>query len=272
MKPLLILPPAPQRWQSLDDLLADESPNWRDDLRRRLCEGVADATDAVSVVRDGGRMLAAAVVRRRGSIGFLSQMFTRAAHRGQGMMRATVQSLLSWFDMTGGRELLTVAPAAGAAALESLGFARHHAHTTADGNVRIAMRRIRAHSAAPSSSEEPTVRPAVDADLPWIVALLQRRPAENPAVSMDESAVAAPETALGLLSEQARGAGRVLVAADGGGVSGVGSIATDRSGTRTFAVVLPYVDEPAPLRPALVELARTLGYETVDFPFNTAQP
>lgn len=109
-KPLLILPPAPARRAALEDLLLDARPAARADLCRRLAEPPPGSRDAVAIVPDGGRALAAACIARRYDVGVLTSVFTRKELRLRGHARRLLQTLLAWFDTTGGRWLFAVAP------------------------------------------------------------------------------------------------------------------------------------------------------------------
>lgn len=266
MKPLLILPPAPARWPGLEALLADAPELWRDDARRRLCESLPQARDAFCVIPDGGHVLSAACVRRCDAAGVLGQIFTRPTHRHRGLARRVVETLLSWFDMTGGRRLYVSAPSAELAArLESLGFRRLHAEPD-DGDGRVMLLRGEPLAVCPGPPGQVTVRTAQAGDFALLVELHQYLPGPDARVPLAQSACTAEQTTLELLRQHERGTCRVFVAFQGGRLVGAASVATEPLGSRTYAMVMPHDTAPAALREAAVEFARSRGYETVDFP------
>jgi N-acetylglutamate synthase-like GNAT family acetyltransferase len=269
MKPLLILAPSPTRWRAVEDLLGHEEEMWRDDIHRRLVDGVADCRDAFAVIPEGSHLLAAACIRRRHDVGVLGHVFTRPDQRQRGRARALMQALLSWFDVTGGRWLYVTSPRDLTGGLfEKFGFGV--LRSAEDANPRrVTMLRTPAkvgENPLEKRDGHATIRDATRADWVLIVALLQHQPAADPRVSLEESALAAEVTALQLIQQQEQGACRLLVACRDDRVVGVGSLATGQAGERTYAMVLPHDRPPERLREVLLESAQRRGYTQVDFP------
>jgi GNAT superfamily N-acetyltransferase len=133
-KPLLILPPAPEHWPALERLLIEGGCASVDDLRARFADGIDGARDACAVVRDGSRKIACVVLRRRHDVGLLGPILTTREHRLRGHAHRLMQTLLSWFDMTGGKWLYAFAtPALYPALFEPFGFqVLHRAERPAD--------------------------------------------------------------------------------------------------------------------------------------------
>lgn len=263
MKPLLVIPPAPNRWPPIDALLADAPPALRATLETRICHGLPDAHDALVAVLDGGRALAAAHVARRGAVGYVPLLFTRPEFRRQGLAIRVLSTLCSWFDMTGGRRLFLTAPAALAdGLLANFDFRPIHAHARS-GEAWATF--CRGRIVEPDESE-PKISTATPADWPRLVEALQRVPGADARVPVEESAIAAGDEMLELLARQDRGLCAVLLAQRGEGCAGLGSVALDAPGKRTYAMLIPHHDAPVALRDAIVELARTRGYDTVEFP------
>lgn len=275
MKPLLILAPSPSRWPAVAELLADEEALWLDDLRRRMTAELSGSRDALALLPDGGRVLAIAALRRREQFGVLGQLFTHPDHRRRGYARQLLQALLSWFDMTGGRWLYLTSPQALAGEVfEKFGFRPLHGPSAGAGG-RLTMLRTPAHvpeNPFEGLSGRVHIREAGRADWPLIVALLQYHHGPDPRVPLEESAPAAETTALDLIARQERGECRLVAACCQERIIGLGSVATDQSGPRTYAMLMP-CDCPHPgLRPALLECARTRGYEQVEFPMDALLP
>ncbi len=269
MKPLLILGPSPARWKALEELLSHEDGAWLEDLRKRVVEGVDGSQDAIAVIPDGGNLLASACIRRRHDIGVLGHLFTRPAQRQRGRARLLMQALLSWFDMTGGRWLYLTGPLELAEGLfEKFGFRALRRLEHGD-QARVTMLRTPAH-VGESPFEKRTgrteIREARRADWVLLVALLQHHCGPDPRVPLEESALAAEATALQLITQQEQGACRLMVAYCHDRIVGVGSVATDQVGHRTYAMLLPHDRPPEGLREALLDFAAGRGYEQVDFP------
>jgi GNAT superfamily N-acetyltransferase len=269
MKPLLILAPSPARWPPFERLLAHEDPLWLDDIRKRLIDGVSGGRDAFVAVSDGGHVLAGACIRRRHDVGVLSHLFTQLERRQRGYARLLLQTLLSWFDMTGGKWLYLTSPAGPCESLlEKFGFGVLRRHRK-DEQERTTMLRTRAHvpdNPFERRDDQLKIREVTRADWALLVALLQHRRGPDPRVSLDESAVTAETTALELINQQEHAACRLVAARCDERIVGLGSVALDQTGPRTYAMLMPHDQPPAGLREAVLERARQQGYEQVDFP------
>src|SRR5262245_24311984 len=133
MKPLLILPPAPNRWSSIEDYLDGTPPARIADLRNRFEAPQPEARDAFAIIPNGSLTLAFASIRRVGDIGVLGELSTRPDHRMRGFARSLIQTMLSWFDMTGGKWLYLTSPAGLASAIfENFGFRVLHRSSESD--------------------------------------------------------------------------------------------------------------------------------------------
>ncbi len=271
MKPLLVMAPAPARWPALADLYRHKGQPWLADIEARVSRGVLGAQDAFAIIPDGGHVLAGAALSKRGPIGVLGHVYTRPEHRRRGFARNVVETLLTWFDMVGGRWLyLGTTAELDASLYAKFGFTPLHrvAWTPFD---RITMQRVR-----PGTPPDPLadatgtvrVRPLTRADWPTMVALLQHRPGPDPRLPIAESAVSAELFTLDLIGHQERGAAQLRGAFFGDRLLGLGTLATERPGPRTYAMLVPHQDAPPALRTALLELARERGYEQVDFPMD----
>lgn len=269
MKPLLIIPPAPNRWSSIEDYL-DGAPAARiADLRNRFDAPISDARDAFAIIPNGSLTLAFASIRRMGDIGVFGELSTRPDHRLRGFARTLIQTLLSWFDMTGGKWLYLTTPAPLAPAIfENFGFRALHRSGESDA---ISMLRTLSHAAdSPyrGASGTPRVRDVVRSDWPLIVALLQHHGGADPRVPIAESAATAEATATDLLTQQDGGVCKLLGADLAGKLLGLASLAVDQLGKRSYAMVLPHSDGPAELAAAAVALGSAKGYEHVEFPLS----
>lgn len=270
MKPLLIILPSATRWSSIAALVQDEPEPIRGDLQARVERGADGARDAFAAVPDGSLFLSAGCIRRRGSVGVLGHVLTRPEHRRRGYCRSVLQTLLSWFDMSGGKWLYVTTPADAAGFLfEHFGFRVLH-RGQRDGRSWVTMLRTLTHGRGATPFEHhdsrTTIRPATRADWPLLVALLQHRPGADPRVPIEESALAADVTVAELLHQAESGLCKLLVAVSKGTIVGLGTLATDREGHRSYAMVLPHDTPPEGLRAALLEAARRAGYEQIDFP------
>ncbi len=268
MKPLLIVPPAPARWTAIENLLAEQRPAWLADLKRRICDALPGARDAMAVIPNGGQVVAAACIRRTHDVGVLGDLLTHAAHRGKGHARRLLQILLSWFDMTGGHWLYTTCDAPLYAGIfEKFGFQPLH-HAAHDGREVLTVIRTPATvRGGPLPAEgEAQVRALSRADWPLLVALLQHRAGPDPRVPLAESAVAAETSTMELINQVEQGTAALLGAEISGRIVAAGSVATDQLGQRTFAMCWPHEPPSAVLRAAVIELAASKGYDKVDFP------
>lgn len=275
MKPLLVIPPAPSRWPALRDLLADRGPAWLGDLERRFVPGVPDAHDAYAVIPSGGQFLACAGINRRGDVGLLSPVFTRPDHRRRGYARQVTETVLSWFDMTGGKWLyLSTTAELDEGLYWKFGFTEMHRATWTPFD-RLTMLRIgQGITTTPFDglSDPAEIRDVARADWPALVALLQYRAGPDPRVPLSESAVSAEEFTLDLLAHLDRRACLLKGAFRGSRLIGLGSLATDQSAARTYAMIMPHAEAPAELRTALVEAGAARNYTQVDFPMETLAP
>ena len=269
MKPLLILPPSPVRWKPLEQLLAHEDGPWLEDLRIRLTEEMSGAQDAFAILPEGSHCLAGACIRRRDEIGVLGHVFTSPTHRQRGQARSLLQALLSWFDMSGGKWLyLTSSVEVAEYFFEKFGFQvlRH-----ASGGEHPTVTMLRTPSHVPESpfeklSNEAEIREASRADWALMVALMQYYAGADPRVPLVESALVAETAALDLITQQQAGNCHLMVAVRQKRVIGIGSIAIDQTGERTYAMTMPHDQQTNGLREALVDYARGRGYRQVDFP------
>jgi len=269
MKPLLIVPPSPARWQAVQELFCHEETSWLGDLRKRLVTGIDGSQDALAVMPESAHALAGACIRRRHDIGVLGHLFTRTDHRLRGHARLLMQTLLSWFDMTGGRWLYVTSPRELVAGLfEKFGFRllRQKAGTSQE---RVTMLRtpVRAGESPFEGADGPVhMRAVARSDWPLLVSLLQHHPGSDPRVSLEESALTAEATALELIDQQESGDCRLIAASRRKRIVGLGSVATGQAGPRTYAMLLPHDHPPEGLRSNMLDFARTRGYAQVDFP------
>ncbi|MFO0839316.1 MAG: hypothetical protein U1D55_12430 [Phycisphaerae bacterium] len=271
MKPLLIVPPAPARWNSMGNLYAEALPDaWRADMEERFARGVG-GQDAFAAIVDGGHVLSAAWFTKSGAHGFLGHILTRSDHRRQGLACGVVTTLLAWFDMVGGKCAHTSCADSGAQSLlASAGFSVLHASELNTVLVRgAATSRL-----ADTADAAPRIRELSRADWPQMFALLQRAPGPDPRVSLRESALSAEATLLEWLAQRSRGVTAMLGAFHDDELSGIATCAIDQLGQRTYAMTLPHGiwTDVAPLRAAVVDFAKTRGYEQVDFPMDALAP
>lgn len=271
MKPLLIIPPCPDRWPALSDLLDHKGAPWAEDIEKRFNGGVENAEDALAVIADGGRLLACACLNKCGDVGVLGHVFTREQHRRRGYAHKLIKTLIGWFDMLGGKRLYLGCTADLCGLYEMHGFRTSHRHAGApdDGRENVMMTRPAADAPADpfeGLSGDVSIREATRRDWPAIVSLMQHRPGPDPRVLIDESATTAEINMLELFSEQDRDTCRLLVSECGGRIVGLASMATDQIGDRTYAMVIPHDGQHDALRAALVELGRSRNYAHVDFP------
>ena len=271
MKPLLILTPAPARWNAIHDLLDQEDQKWVEDLRTRFTAGVPGARDAAAVSLEGSQAAAGAFIRRVGEIGVLAQVYTRPAHRRSGRARLLLQTLLSWFDMTGGKWLyLACPPEVGQGLFSNFGF-RVLQSGIDNGRPVACMLRTPAHTPDTpfdNVNGEVQFRPATRADLVSLTALLMHHCGPDPRTSVAETALAADATALDLIDQAQSGRCHLTVALRRARITGAGTLALDQSGRKTYALVLPHDHPPPGLRENLLESARVRGFEQVEFPMD----
>ncbi len=275
MKPLLIIPPAPARWPALQALSLDEPAVCREDFEKRFAQGVPGAQDALAIIPDGGHVLGCGCVSKRHDLGVLSRVYTQPEHRGRGLGQGIMQTLLEWFEMTGGKWLYATTTADVA-----LGFFEHFGFRTIRRSPRspqdavVMVRTGRGLPVDPLSvvDGEISIHDPSRANWPTMATLLYNRPGADPRVGLDESAVTAEVTALELLNRQEAGTCQLKAAFQGPRLVGLGSVATEQSGDRTYAMIMPHAGAPPRLREVLIEFARTKGYEQVIFPLEGLAP
>ncbi|MBI5864914.1 MAG: GNAT family N-acetyltransferase [Planctomycetes bacterium] len=269
MKPLLVIPPSPTRWDSVSALLENADAALMADLHGRVCDRLEGANDAFAVIPNGSLTLAFACIRRSEDVGVFGDLLTRADHRQRGFARSLLQTLLSWFDMTGGKWLyLTTPPQLASAIFENFGFRRLH-QWPAENPTHVAMMRALSHVSPtphPTQVGEPVIRPVTRADYPLAVSLLQHSAGPDSRVALAETAASAETFVANLLAQQERGVCKLLAATSGPVLSGIASVAVDQLGKRTYAMTMPHDSAPESLASAAVELGRANGYENVDFP------
>jgi GNAT superfamily N-acetyltransferase len=272
MKPLLIIPPAPARWPALRDLLADEGDVRLADLERRIAHGLPGAQDAYAVILSGGLCLSVAGINKYGDLGVLGPVYTRPDHRRRGYARQVTETVLSWFEMTGGKWLyLTTTDELDEGLYWKFGFAQMHRAEWAPHNRLMMLRVTHGVTSEPlaDATGPVTVRDVTRVEWPAMVALLQYRPGPDPRVPLAESAVTAEAFTLDLLSHQDKGSCQLKGAFCGPRLTALASLAIDQPGSRTYAMLIPHSDGPPELRDAILELARSRGYTQVDFPMET---
>lgn len=270
-KPLLVIPPAPARWMSLETLLDGTDSARLADMRSRFQEQMPGARDAFAMIPNGSLCLAIACIRRSGDLAVLGDVFTRPDHRLRGMARSLLQTLLSWFDMTGGKWLYLTTPAAlGPAFFENFGFRGLHRGDSTDGPVLTMVRTMShvANSPYGASEESVVVRELGRSDYPLLVAMLQYQAGADPRVPTAESATSAEAIASELLAQRDRGVCLLLGAERDGVLVGAVSLAIDKLGKRTYALALPHSGAPQTLLDAAVAAAMAKGYEQLDFPLS----
>ncbi len=275
MKPLLIIPPAPARWPALEELWRHKGQPWLNDIRTRVVTGVAGAQDAYVIIPAGRQALAGACINKQGDIGVLGHCYTRPEQRRRGYARRLVETLLSWFEMTGGKWLfLGTTAELDDSFYRKFGFAPLRRVTWSPYDRLTMIRRAAAADADPLTNVagELVVRPLTRADWPAMVALLQYRPGPDPRVPLAESAVNAELFTLDLLDHLERGACKLLGAFRGPRLTAMCSLATDRPGNRTYALLVPHDAVPPELHTAALELGHQSGYELVEFPLQSLSP
>jgi GNAT superfamily N-acetyltransferase len=269
MKPMLIIPPAPARWPALEDLLGHKGAPWVEDIQQRVARGVPGAQDVFAVMPAGAQVLANVTINKWGDCGVLGHCYTRPEQRRRGHARRLLETALAWFDMTGGRHLYLGTTADLVETLYGkFGFAPLH-RAAGEPQERVTMYRPGRGVAGAldfSGAGPLAIGEVTRAAWPALVQLLQYRPGPDPRVPVAESAVGAEVFGLELLATQERGACVVQGAYRDGHLVGVGSLATDRPGERTFAVLFPHGEPHVELRASLLEVARARGYGHVDFP------
>ncbi len=272
VKPLLVIPPAPARWPAVRELPVHADPLWQDDLEKRFAQGVPRSQDAFAIMADGGLVLACACISKRHDVGLLTRVFVRPEHRRQGHGRRLIETLISWFDMTGGKWLYATTTAdLSEGLLRKLGFKniRRAPRTPHDAVVVLRVTGELFDDPLATADGRTTIHDVARANWPTMVVLLHNRPGPDPRISLDESAVTAEQTALELIAQQEAGKCLLKAAFRGPRLIALGTVAIGQPGERTYGMITPYSDAPPPLREALVEVAHGKGYAQVDFPMET---
>jgi GNAT superfamily N-acetyltransferase len=269
MKPMLIIPPAPARWPVFQDLLGHEGAPWLSNIERRLVHGCPGSEDAYAVIPTTGQALAGAYINKFRRVGVLGHCYTRPDHRRRGYARSIVEALLSWFDMTGGQHLLLSTTAELDESLYGkFGFVPLRRAVWQPYDRLTMVRRAPGVPEDPlaASTGELSVRAVSRAEWPAMVMMLQHLPGPDPRVPLDESAVNAGAFTLDLIDHQERGASHILGAFRNDCMVALATVATDRSGERTYAMLMPHTGYPPELRSLVVDFATSKGYRHVDLP------
>ena len=269
IKPLMIMAPAPGRWPALQDLVGHKGRPWLADIERRVLHGVLGSLDVYAVIPSGGQFLANACIDKFGDVGVLGHVFTRPEHRRRGYARQVMETVLGWFDMTGGQWLFLGTTAELDASLYAkFGFTPLRRVVWAPHDRLTMVRPGQRAQGDPLADVrgDVVVREVNRAHWPAMVTLLQYRAGPDPRVPLEETAVTAEVFTLDLIDHQERGACRLFGAFRGQRLVALGTVASDRPGERTYAVLVPHSGAPAELREALVRWAQTKGYGHVDFP------
>ena len=275
MKPLLVIPPAPARWPALRDLPIHADPLWQDDLEKRFAQGVPRSQDAFAIMPDGGLVLSCAGLSKRHDIGVLNRLFVQPEHRGHGHASHLLETLIAWFDMTGGKWLYCTTTADLAEGLlRKLGFKtiRRAPRTPNDAVVVMRLTGDIYDDPLATADGRTTIHDVARANWPTMVVLMHNRPGPDPRISLDESAVTADQTALELIAQQESGKCLLKAAFRGTRLIALATVAIDHPGERTYAMIMPHSDAPEALREALLEVAHAKGYAQVDFPMEALAP
>lgn len=269
MKPLLIVPPAPQRWPALRELLSHRGKPWIDDIELRVTQGVPEAEDAIAIVNGGGLYQACGCVSKHGDVGVLSNVYTRPEQRNRGHARHVMEALVAWFEMTGGKWLyLGTTAELDERLYRRFGFEPIHKAVWAPHDRLTMLRRSTNVSGDPYEKlgGDIEVRDLGREHWPEMVALLQYRLGPDPRVPLAESAVTAEPFALDLVQHHDAKACELKGTYQGGRLTALASLAIDQKPPRTYAMVMPHEGAPSVLRMALIERARAAGFEDVHFP------
>lgn len=274
MKPLLIIPPAPNHWAALEDLVGHKGEPWLRDIRTRCVDGVAGAEDAFAVVSDGGHFLAVSCINKRLDVGILGHVFTRPECRRRGYARRLMDTLLSWFEMTGGKWLyLGTTAELDESLYRKFDFEPLRRAVWAPYDRLTMLRRSAGVTGDPPTPNDPppTVRELTRADWPRIVALLQYAPGPDPRVPLEESAVSAELFGLDLIDHRDQKKTLLLGAVSGARLLGMVSLAIDQPGERSYAIVVPHDSSIKALREEVQRRALERGYSHVDFPMDSIE-
>ena len=269
MKPLLIIPPCARRWPALSDLYAHETSLRLTDVEKRFFASVQGGQDAFAVIPDGGRMLSGALLSKRGETGVLSLLYTRPEHRKRGHAGKLVATLLEWFTLTGGKRLYLTSPSNIAAVLfEKHTFKVLRQFASVEGEQVTMIHTARGAPGNPYEQVEgeAAIRDVSRADWPLLVELLQHCSGPDPRISLDESAVAAETVVLDLVDQNERGVSHLQASMRNDRMVALASVATDRIGDRTHAMIMPHDARDTKLREAVIAFAAAKEYAHVDFP------
>lgn len=275
MKPLLILPPETDRIAPIRALLTPElAPSHAAELIARVEDAPAGAGDALAVLAEGGNVQGAAFVARQGDLASLTHCVVDPQLRRRGIGRTLLETLLTWFDMTGGKHLYTGCPASLRPWLERAGFAPlvHDSPRSSDSATeRIPLRR---RATADQTSPVPDgfgtidLRPLTLADLPDVTALLMHRPGPDPRVNERESASSATDIALEIMQKLRREEAFGLAAVQFHRIAAIGWIEVTSASDQARGFTIPGEGVHGALRRGLRELARTQGHPRLEFPFD----
>jgi GNAT superfamily N-acetyltransferase len=252
-----------------------EDPLWWDDLHKRFADGVPGTQDAFALVSDGGLILGCASISKRHDVGVLTRLFVQADHRRQGLARALTETLLSWFDMTGGKWLYgTTTTELAETLFGGLGFSVLHRAPREPHDAVVLVRRADDVPPDPLLTADGafSIHDVTRANWPTLATLLYNRAGPDPRASLDESAVAAERSTLELLAQQEAGTCQLKAAFHGARLVALASVALDAPGDRTYAVIMPHDDAPEKLRDTVIQFARGRGYANVDFPMEALAP
>lgn len=269
LKPLLVIPPAPSRWPGLKQLPLHDDPLAWQDLEQRFAHGLPGAHDAFALALDGGNVIACAAICKRHDLGVLNRVLVRPEHRRRGHGRAVLETILSWFDMTGGKWLYTTTTVDVADGyLAALGFRVLRRAPRTPHDAVVALRR------AAGAIEDPlakglgnvTIHAVTRANFPTLAVLLYNRSGADPRIPLDESAVQAEQTVLELIARQEANTCVLQAAFQGVRLIALGSLALDVGADRTYGMILPHDAQPPQLRSALLATAHERGFAHLDFP------
>jgi GNAT superfamily N-acetyltransferase len=256
-KPLLIVPPAPERWPKIEALLNHKGQPWLDDLALRFRQGVAGSRDTFAVIFDGGNLLAHAAIFSTADIGILGHVFVAPPVRRQGLASKLIETLLQWFQMTGGHWLYLTTEPALTPLYERFGFQVLHRAPVGDGE-QVTMQRRPADGGItplPLRGGAVTTRSVQRADWPLVLALLQDHPGADPAVGIDTTAVQAERWTLERLAEQAAQRLQLIAAEQNGRIVGLALVTPTAGSEPATIALLPHSRVPAALRQAALKAA-----------------
>ncbi len=269
MKPLLVIPPAPNRWKPLQELLQHLPEPTVRNLRKRLVDGVPGAEDVFVIAPSDSPLHGSAAIHKCGDVGVLSHVYTRPEQRGKGTARRLTEAVLSWFDMTGGTWLfLATTTELDETLYSKFGFhpIRRAVWAPFDRVTMLRTRKGVTEDPLADAHGAVTVRELTRADWPAMVTTLQYWAGPDPRVPLAESAVTAETFTLDLIEHAEQGLAALHGAFMGQRLVGMGTVALAPQNAHTYALLVPHANAPPPLREALLQRAKTAGFERVDFP------